>query len=384
MSAWPLFPLLFASSAFAGAIDLFPGVDDSDLATDGKTEIRRSLAGPDLSPDELSEEPDDGAEAVITLDLSREQRPGEAHPVAGLVFERADGSGAPPATTNPEGRLRGSFGCKAPGEGVRLAAKLESPQFAVTDGQRSYRIVLDAKCGALTHARFRSDSDAGQAVGIWQIGQAAKERLSAAVGLAFWTSRLDFVWPSGGDYYQWGQVNVTRGDHWDVVGHELGHGIYDLADIGSFGGGQHRIDECYTSALALSEGWASYFSGWLGVALDDPDAKFEFLVPRRAPIRFEIVPEDVCNGPTNEWRVTSFLWDVIDLTDDGEGSTEPFARVWRALTSSGSRSIDDAYRKLAAAGIPREALSVGWLLNFRAPEPRGLAGSPLSREARVQ
>ncbi len=370
VTAWQLFALLIASTASAGTIDLLSGVDDSDLGSGDRTEIRRSLAGPDLAPDELGEVPGNGTETEITLELSRERRPGETHPVAGLFFGRADGSAAPPVATDPEGRLRGSLGCTANGEVVRLAAKLENPQFAVTDGRRSYRIVLDAKCGALTHARFRSDSDAGQAVGIWQIGQAARERLSAAVGLAFWSSRLDFVWPSGGDYYQWGQVNVTRGDHWDVVGHELGHGIYDLADIGSFGGGQHKIDECYTLALALSEGWASYFSGWLGVALDDPDARFEFLVPRRAPIHFENVPTDVCNGPTNEWRVTSFLWDVIDLADDGEASTEPFARVWRALASSGSRSIDDVYRKLATAGIPREALSVGWLLNFRTPEPR--------------
>ena len=77
------------------------------------------------------------------------------------------------------------------------------------------------------------------------------------------------------------------------MAHEIGHAIYDQADIGVSGGGRHRIDECYTNALALSEGWATFFAGWLNLRLNDQDARFEFLVPRRAPIRLENIPSDL-------------------------------------------------------------------------------------------
>lgn len=40
-------------------------------------------------------------------------------------------------------------------------------------------------------------------------------------------------------------------------------------------------------------------------------------MPRRAPVRIENTPADVCAGNRNEWRVASVLWDVYDTHGDG-------------------------------------------------------------------
>jgi hypothetical protein len=222
-------------------------------------------------------------------------------------------------------------------------------------------------CGVRLELTFREESDGGQPLGIWRVASKAKARLAEAIGLQFWSNPIEFVWPADGDYYSFGTVHLTRGDHWDVVGHEMGHGIYDLGKLGAFGGGSHKIDECYSEALALSEGWASYFSAWVNVDLADSDAKFEFMVPRRAPLRFEAIPGDVCNGPTNEWRVTGFLWDLVDFSADNEASEEPFSRLWRALQGSRTSGARSASRLFESAGIPRSVLDLVWDLNFRTP-----------------
>jgi hypothetical protein len=176
-------------------------------------------------------------------------------------------------------------------------------------------------------------------------------RLKNTVGLEFWNNPIEFNWPSDGDYYSFGEVNLTRGDHWDIVGHEFGHAIYDLSQMGVFGGGQHYIDRCYTHALALSEGWASYFAGWLNFDLRDPDPHFEFMVPRRAPIRIENIPEDVCRGQTSEWRVSGFFWDLIDLNLDREAAEFAFTHVWKALAGRRSSSVGVAIETLKKAGF---------------------------------
>ena len=40
----------------------------------------------------------------------------------------------------------------------------------------------------------------------------------------------------------------------DVVGRELGHALYDMANIDVMEGGAHRIDQCYSKRPRLSEG----------------------------------------------------------------------------------------------------------------------------------
>ncbi|MBI2942601.1 MAG: hypothetical protein HYY25_00220 [Candidatus Wallbacteria bacterium] len=144
-----------------------------------------------------------------------------------------------------------------------------------------------------------------------------------------WWKQIGIEWPSGGDYYSWGEVNLTEPHQWDVIGHEFGHAIFFTGTSSQAGGGQHKIDECYTSSLAFSEGWATFFGGVCHLDRADTDAKFQFLVPRRAPIRIENVPADVCMTEKNEWRVSAALWDLYDSNADGaDGVAYDFDRIW--------------------------------------------------------
>jgi hypothetical protein len=103
----------------------------------------------------------------------------------------------------------------------------------------------------------------------------------------------------------------------------------------------------------------------VSVALDDPDAKFEFMVPRRAPLRFETIPADVCAGQNNEWRVTGFFWDLLDLHADAESVEAGFAKLWKALEGTRAGSSLDAARKLKSSSAVDEAsLRAVWKQNF--------------------
>ena len=138
-----------------------------------------------------------------------------------------------------------------------------------------------------------------------------------------------------------------------------------MANIGVMEGGPHRIDECYSKGLALSEGWASFFSAWLSVDLKDPDAKFEYMVPRRAPLQFENIPSDVCPGEKNEWRVTGFLWDLVDIHEDFEDTLKiPFKTFWNFTLKKGFRSSSSLYKSMIKKGFPPELLKLIWEQNF--------------------
>lgn len=168
------------------------------------------------------------------------------------------------------------------------------------------------------------------------------------IDLAWWNRQLRTVWPSNGNYYSWGTVNLSNAEWWDVNGHEIGHALHDLGINGRMGGGPHKIDECYTSHLAWSEGFASFFSAAISLRRDDSDAKFEYMVPRRAPLRFENMPPDVCPGPTNEWWTTATLWDLYDSHNEGDDQvTLDFATIWKALAKGNGKpavgSMVDAY-----------------------------------------
>lgn len=249
-------------------------------------------------------------------------------------------------------------------ESTVLTLELQTNYYAVTNGQGTYRIKNEIPCHGSIQLIFKSDSFGGQALGIWQVAYSAQTKLAQAVGLNFWNQKVNFVWPDEADYYSWGTVHISRGDHWDVVGHELGHAIYDLGNLGAFGGGQHKIDECYSEALALSEGWASFFSAWLRVNPNDADAKFEFIVPRRAPIRFETIPADVCAGSSNEWRVTGFFWDLYDQNQDQEDVAENFAKLWNPLLNTQVNNSEEALDKLKQSGLSSDKLDQIWKQNF--------------------
>lgn len=228
----------------------------------------------------------------------------------------------------------------------------------------SYSLTYELKCGELSKLIFDQKSEAGEYVQIWNIFHLAQVKFQNNEQIDFWDRKIKVNWPASGDYYSWGTVNITKGYQWDVVGHELGHAIYDQGNIGSFGGGSHRIDECYTSALALSEGWASYFSAWLKVDRNDPDAKFEFMVPRRAPLRFETIPENVCEGPKNEWRVTGFLWDLIDTNNDQEQMNETFKTIWDITYNSNYRDINSLAKDVMSSGVDPILVRIIYENNF--------------------
>ncbi len=179
------------------------------------------------------------------------------------------------------------------------------------------------------------------------------------VDLGFWNSAIDVVWPGGGDYYSWGTVNLTEAKQWDVNGHEIGHAISDIGINMRFGGGQHYIDRCYDETLAWSEGVATFLGLSVSKPADDPDARFEFMVKRRAPLRYENVPGEkdsehpdappVCSGPSNEWRAGAAMWDLYDTHGDGFDTVAvPFATMWNAMAKGNGKpaitSVKHAYK----------------------------------------
>ena len=351
--------LMLLSASFAGAQSQVV-TDDSDL-TAYPFQGRRAVSA-NLSPDVVEAAPsEDGATTVQFVRLVKGATTFVTGLPLGIEARWFWGSDQALGTTGSWGEL--SIPDCPPGESKEITATLEDPYFSVESGRSAYRMTVAVPCGNNVRLTMNEDSDSGQALGIWQIAYWAKVKLSATVGLEFWRNAIPFSWPADADYYSWGTVHISRGDHWDVVGHEMGHAIYDQAGIGAFGGGQHFIDRCYSGAMALSEGWASYFSAWLSVAPDDADAKFEYMVPRRAPIRFENIPEDVCAGPTNEWRVNGFFWDFIDL-NDGEASAEDFARVWAALLNGNARDAAAAAQRIVDAGFDPVFVDGIWQLNF--------------------
>ena len=183
----------------------------------------------------------------------------------------------------------------------------------------------------------------------------------AGVGTDWWKERLAVSYPDSADYFSpWGfDLHLTRAEQWDVNLHEFGHAVMAAGTRSYGGGGQHKIDECYNAGLAWSEGWATFFAGAARLSPSDPDAKFQYLVPRRAPIRLENVPEDVCKGPTSEWRVAAGLWDLHDMNVDGrDASALGFARIWKAIAAQRIGSFADAWGFISA-GLPPDALAAG-------------------------
>lgn len=271
------------------------------------------------------------------------------------------------AITDQNGVLE--FASCAAGVEVDVELSLGVDKLVVTNGRTAYKIRLQIPCGTEAAIQFKEDSFPGQVFGIWQVAQRAGYQLSTVSDLKFWTRKIKFNFPASGDFYNFDNVHITLGHQWDVVAHEMGHAIYDQAKIGAFGGGEHKIDLCYSNALALSEGWASFFAAWTQIPLNDPNARFEYMVPRRAPIQVEHVPNDVCGKPQSEWRVFSFLWDLIDLNNDGEVSSVAAKKLWDDLFFAQANSIEAIYQRLQSKGWNQSELRSVWNLNFIA-EPK--------------
>jgi hypothetical protein len=244
-----------------------------------------------------------------------------------------------------------------------IEAAFESKHFAIKSNGNIYKIQFKIPCLKSADIFFNEKSFGGEVAGVWQIIDLGLEKLEKTVGINFWKDKLTVKFPADGDYYAWGTLNITKGYQWDVIGHEFGHAVYDKANLGGMAGGSHKIDECYNPTLALSEGWATFFSAWLNLDLNDSDAKFEYLVPRRAPIQIENIPSDVCRGISNEWRVAGFFWDLIDFHQDNETSEISFKLHWDALFNSNSKNMNDVIKNLSHK-IDPNLLDMLYKLNF--------------------
>ncbi|MBU6153971.1 MAG: S8 family serine peptidase [Bdellovibrionales bacterium] len=348
-----------ARSALESIEKNLPETDDSDLSGAGRADRENTGAGNLIRPDAS----ESGALSQgLEVRFVRRLR-GVETPIEGFAFRAQTALDGLSKTyrSDQDGMIRDPDCQKS---SISVSVTLEAPKFLVTPGTAPYEVLLNLKCGVAQTVIFEEDSESGQAIAIWQMLVRAERKLSESVGTAFWRRQIEMIWPGKGDYYSGDVVNLTQGHHWDVVAHELGHAVYDQAGIGAFGGGPHYIDQCYTGALALSEGWASFFSAWLNIDLADPDAKFEYMVKRRAPIRFENIPADVCGKSTNEWRVTGFFWDLMDTHRDGETLNEPFSRLWKDLARSRSGSTALARDRLKNNGWDLDRLREIWNLNF--------------------
>jgi hypothetical protein len=206
----------------------------------------------------------------------------------------------------------------------------------------------------------------------------ALDYLKAQGNLSWWKKSLTVNWPGSADFFSpWAwSLDLTNALAWDVVLHELGHAVMHGAFKAASAGGQHKIDECYSAALAWSEGWGTFFAAAVRLSPADPDARFEFLVPRRAPIRLENVPEDVCRGETNEWRVAAGLWDLHDVHDDGGDAVSlGFAPLWKGFTGGRTSSLSTAWELVSKDLNPvaRRAGQAALAHNSLLPAPAEIA-----------
>ncbi len=249
---------------------------------------------------------------------------------------------------------------------LTLQSQFKDSRYDIGQNNTPYKLQFNVPCKTKSLVVFNEQSPAGQVVSIFQVIQRAWFTLAQVSDFKFWTRPIHFKFPSDGDYYINDSVNLTLGYQWDVAAHEMGHAIYDQANIGSFGGGSHKIDECYSTDLALSEGWATFFAAWTHIDLREVDPKFEYLVPRRAPIRIETVPADVCGKSTNEWRVTAFFWDLLDINQDGEVSQVAAKKLWDDLMAARVSSVKGAADVLLSKGWNRDQVLQVWKLNFPA------------------
>lgn len=295
--------------------------------------------------------------------LALDDRNGTPHP-ARLSKVRLVGPGSPGAWTLTDENGAFLLNGAQPGVAYKIRVRLDNTRWAFRGGGGQ---AYEWEAGP-----FDAGSDAGvlspapgtqnAKLGVLHLTYLdAFDFLSRTATTAWWKAPLTVVWPAGSDYFDPGAwaIHITDPQAWDVVLHELGHAVMEGAIDARTSGGPHKIDACYSAGLAWSEGWATFFAGVVRLSADDPDAKFEFLVPRRAPIRIENVPADVCLGPSNEWRVAAGLWDLYDRHEDvGDRVALPFSALWAGVTGGVTASIGDAWT-LVAKGLDPLARRAG-------------------------
>lgn len=254
---------------------------------------------------------------------------------------------------------------RANGKKATVQIRLANPRWNVVkyswQGAEIPSLSQDTDTGV---ARLEKGSTNAQAAWIHEIYLRAIALFEReGIELAWWNRQLETNWPSNGNYFSWGSVHLTNAEWWDVNGHEIGHALHYLGINGKMGGGQHKIDECYSSNLAWSEGFASFFGAAISIDRADPDARFQYMVPRRSPIRIENVPADVCAGPTNEWWTGAALWDLYDTHADGDDQVAlEFKTIWYALAKGNGQkavgSMVDAHRLIAQKVDPAQHAAI--------------------------
>ncbi|MGE0614750.1 MAG: hypothetical protein AB7P04_03845 [Bacteriovoracia bacterium] len=316
---------------------------------------------PVMAPDQLLTE----TNSNLRVQIVREDH-GKTRGVIGLPIRVYTNDPKKPAkivSTDAEGHA--DFGaCSAWSGEIRVSALMENTKFSVGTGFQSYQIDAKARCGRITFQQGET-TDVGQALAIWEIAQRAMTKLEATVGLDFWKRPIGFAWPQDFDFYDGYQVHLRYGHHWDVATHEMAHAIYDQAAIGEMPNYKHYIDRCHDETIAMAEGWAHFFAAWVNLDVSAADPVLEHYSPRRGPIHFETVPRDVCKGPSNEWRVLAYLWDIHDANADGETLNESFARTFKSIQGKDLQSIRDAIRWFKEAEIDEKALDALWVSVFQ-------------------
>ncbi len=249
---------------------------------------------------------------------------------------------------------------------VRGSTVLTHSHFQVQNHKRdTYEILTNKiKCGKMNYLIFNEGSFGWEAFMVWTQALKVYTKLASINRTGFWNKKITIVWPGGGNFYDFDRVFVQEGYEWDVVTHEIGHALYDMAQIGLSGTGEHFIDRCYSDRLALSEGWPTFFAGFINLDLKDRDAYLEYMVPRRAPLSLENVPEDVCQGTGNEWRVFAFLWDLIDLNEDNENLNLSYATLWDMSLNKRLKSIKEFKDLLLKSGYDPVLVNVVWQQNL--------------------
>lgn len=345
------------------------GHDETDL-TAGRVRREASVMAA-LGREAIASRPD-GTKLYATQSLKAGRmslnRAGDEVVVSGqVILPRTKGGTAPGADATVRLQAPGGFGgaqvlaevatdaqgrwsatLKADRIGKPLDAELELGNARWTISQHRWKLASTTALsgtwdsGVATLVAGSANGEAAFIHESWQRARATYER--EGIPLTWWSRKLGTKWPGSGNFYTGGNITLTDAKWWDVNGHEMGHALYFAGLEAASGGGQHKIDECYGTDLALSEGFASFLGAVSWIDRGDTDAKFEYMVPRRAPIRMENVPADVCKTQANEWRVGAALWDVYDTNVDGTDTAAlPFKAIWGALVKgSGAGYLADA------------------------------------------
>lgn len=355
--------------------------DDSDLSGPPPKSFRVLSREARLEGLKVTPRADGRVKARVLL----ADRDGALHP-ARLAKARLVGPGAPAGWTALDDEGRAAWTLPGAGRyGVRVSLDNARWKFQGAKAKGGYEwesAVVDLPAGGADLGDLRPAAGSEHAkLGVLHLTYVdAVDFLSREGDLAWWDQTLTVNWPGEADYFSpWSfSLELTAADHWDVVLHELGHAVMHKAMKAQSAGGSHKIDECYSPQLAWSEGWATFFAAAVRLSRADADAKFEFLVPRRAPIRLENVPEDVCKGQSNEWRVAAAMWDLYDTHADHQDAVGlDFARVWKPLRGARMGSLSDAWGLIAAPLDPvnRRAAQAALAGNGMAQPPAEISAS---------